>query len=181
MGGLHVRRGEHVRAIDVLEHALELCRTWDTQLRLWSMGVAPTLGHAYALTGKAAQAIPLLEQALQQAATTKLMFAQSLRMGWLGHAYLHAGPAGDARRVAADALALARRHGERGHEVWIQDIVGDIWAYGDVPDSTAAEEAYRAAMRLAAELGMRPRLAVGHLRLGHLFRRMGKTSEAREH
>jgi len=181
LGSLHLRRGEVARAIAVLERALELCRTWDTQLRLWFLGVAPSLAHAYALSGKAPQAIVLLESAIEQAAARKMMFAQPLRMGWLAHAYAKVGRVADADRVALEALDLARRHGERGHEVWIQGIAGEIAAHGDPLDAGRAERAYRTAIEVGNELGMRPRVALCHLGLGRLYRRTGRSADARRH
>jgi class 3 adenylate cyclase/tetratricopeptide (TPR) repeat protein len=181
VGGVHLRRGDVTRAISVLERALDLGRTWDTQLRLWFLGVAPSLGHAYALAGEPVRAIPLLEKAMERATATRLMFAQSLRAGWLAHAYLAAGRLAEARAFVGDAIGLARRHRERGHEAWIQGIVGDIAAQGDPPDLAAAETAYRDGMQTANDLGMRPRLACCHLGLGKLYRRAGKTNQALEH
>jgi len=181
VGGVYLRRGDITRAISVLERALDLGRTWDTQLRLWFLGVAPSLGHAYALAGEPVRAIPLLERAMERASATRLMFAQSLRVGWLAHAYLGAGRVNEARALAADALALARRHRERGHEAWIQGVVGDVAAHGESPDFAAAETAYQQAMQSATDLGMRPRLACCHLGLGKLYRRAGKGAQALEH
>ena len=180
MGGLHLRRGELERAISVLEGALELCRSWDTQLSLWFMGVAPSLGHAYTLTGKAAQGIPLLEKATAQAAAIGSMFAHSLRVGWLAQAYLVDGRRAEARRVVSEALTLARRHHERGHEAWIHGIAADAAAQSE-PIDPGAEAAYREQIAIAGELGMRPRVAVGHLGLGRLYRRLERKAEAHEH
>jgi class 3 adenylate cyclase/tetratricopeptide (TPR) repeat protein len=180
VGSLHLRRGEITKSIAILERALELCHTWDTQLRLWFLGVAPSLGHAYALSGKTAQAITLLEHAMEQAGARKMLFAQPLRMGWLAHAYLQAGRLPEARDLALESLALARQYGERGHEVWIQGIIGDV-ATHDPLDAAAAERAYGTAIEIGTALGMRPRVALGHLGLGRLYRRLGRTTDARQH
>jgi hypothetical protein len=91
-----------------------------------------------------------------------------------------AGRRGEAERLAAEALTLARRHQERGHEAWIHGIIGDIGAHGEPPD-LSAEHAYRAQIALAEACGMRPRVAVGRLGLGRLYRRAGRAPEAREH
>jgi tetratricopeptide (TPR) repeat protein len=180
MGCFHLCRGEINDAVAVLEPALELCRQWDTQLRLWFMGVAPALGHAYALAGRAAEAIPLLEKAVEQATASGSMFGQSLRTIWLAQALLIGGRPVDAQRVASEALTLARRHRERGHEVWIHGIIGDISVQLE-PSGSAAQRAYEDQIALAHELGMRPRLAIGHLGLGRSYRRAGKVLEARVH
>jgi hypothetical protein len=42
-------------------------------------------------------------------------------------------------------------------------------------------DSYRAAMALAAELGMRPLVAHCHLGLGKLYRRTGNRQQAKEH
>jgi DNA-binding NtrC family response regulator/tetratricopeptide (TPR) repeat protein len=180
VGGLHLRRGEIARAVSVLEPALALCHTWDTQLRLWFLGVAPSLGHAYALSGRVEEAIALLEQAMERAAATNLMFAQSLRVGWLAHAYLRAARLPEARRLASQALDLARRHHERGHEAWIHGIVGTIAAREEPLDVAAAESGFHTAIAIGEALGMRPRVALGHLGLGRLYRRAGREAQARE-
>jgi tetratricopeptide (TPR) repeat protein len=181
VGGVHLRSGEIARATAVLERALTLCRVWDTQLPLWFMGVAPSLGHAYALSGKSTDAIPLLEQAVQQGAATRMQYAQSLRAGWLAHAYLQAGRAADARRLASEALELARRHGEVGHEAWVHGIIGDIASDAGALDAAAAGTAYRRAIALGERLGMRPRVALGHLGLARLHRRAHEERLALEH
>jgi class 3 adenylate cyclase/tetratricopeptide (TPR) repeat protein len=181
VGGLHLRRGEIARAALILEHAFDLCRVWDKQLQLWFLGVAPSLGYAYALLGRSGDAIPLLEQAVERAAAMNMMFAHSLRMAWLAHAYLLAGRVTEARHRSQEALALAHRHRERGHEVWIHQIIGEIAANADPADMVAAEHAYREGIAIANELGMRPRVAVGHLGLGRLYRRADKKAPARQH
>jgi transcriptional regulator with AAA-type ATPase domain/tetratricopeptide (TPR) repeat protein len=178
VGGLHLRRGEVDRAITILEPALELCRTWDTQLRLWFMGVAPSLAHAYTLVGRVSEAIPLLERAMEQAAAVGSMFAHSLRAAWLAQAQLAAGRREEAERLAAEALLLARRHEERGHEVWIHGVIGDIRAHGKPPDSSAID-AYQTQIDQATLCGMRPRVAVGHLGLGRYYRHSGRQAQAR--
>ena len=118
---------------------------------------------------------------MERAAAMKTMFAQSLRVAWLAHAYLTAGRPADACRLAPEALGLARQYHERGHEAWIHGIIGDIAARADPNDVAAAENAYREAIAIADELGMRPRVALGHLALGQLYRRAGRKGEAREH
>jgi len=151
---------------------------------MWTVNVAdalaPALGHAYALAGRPAAAIPLLENAVEQAAATGTMFGQSLRTIWLAQALLIGGRPADAQRVASEALTLARAHGERGYEVWVHGIIGDIAAHLD-PAGPAALRAYQDQVALAHELGMRPRLAIGHHGLGRSYRRAGQTARAREH
>ena len=49
------------------------------------------------------------------------------------------------------------------------------------PSREQADAAYRQALALAEELGMRPLVAHCHLGLGKLYRRTGDRAKAREH
>jgi tetratricopeptide (TPR) repeat protein len=66
VGYLHLRKGDLHQAIPMLERGLELCQTVGIPLAFpW---LAPPLGAAYTLSGRAAESLPLLEQATEQAA-----------------------------------------------------------------------------------------------------------------
>ncbi len=64
MGHLHLRRGDLHQATLALEHALEVCQGVDSPLLFHAVGSA--LGYAYALSGRSAEAIPLLEEAVER-------------------------------------------------------------------------------------------------------------------
>jgi hypothetical protein len=82
--------------------------------------VAPSLGHAYALSGRALEAISLLENSIEQAAAIGLMFAQSQRMGWLAHAQLVAGRPAEAGHTAPQRSASPAgiTSAARGVDLW---------------------------------------------------------------
>ena len=92
-----------------------------------------------------------------------------------------AGRPNEAAAVAKRALALALERAERGWQAWILRLQGDIAAGLETPDIARAEEAYRRALGLADELGMRPLVARCRLGLGGLLRRAGSRPEALEH
>ncbi len=174
IGGLHLIQGEIQRAIPALERAVALCREWS--LHIWYPASAARLGSAYALAGRTAEALPLLEQA-----ATRRGSHQGLRLGYLGEAYLYAGRREDAIQRAQQALAASRHLSERGYEAWALRLLGEIHAQGNPPDAEQAEAAYRQAMARGEELGTRPLVAHCHLGLGKLYRRTGKREQAQEH
>src|SRR5262249_43859680 len=88
-GLLRLYIGEPQQAIPVLEHGLLLCRT--VELPLMFPAMAAELGHAFALVGRVAEALPLLERAVERGDVMGYMLAQSQRVTWLGEAYLRAG------------------------------------------------------------------------------------------
>src|SRR5258705_4279972 len=71
LGVVSLRRGEHARAIGVLEQALGLIRDWN--IPLWFPRVASSLGVAYALGGRPAAGGPLVQRAVERANTLRLV------------------------------------------------------------------------------------------------------------
>jgi DNA-binding winged helix-turn-helix (wHTH) protein/tetratricopeptide (TPR) repeat protein len=176
VGILTLRQGDLPQAIVVLERALALVQGAD--LRLLVPMVAAPLGVAYALTGRTADAVPLLEQAVTQAVARQYLWDQALRVVWLGEAYLCAGRLAEAGLQAQQALEFAQAHLERGHEAYALRLLGEIAAHRTPPDVDAAAAHYRQALAVADELGMRPLQAHCHLGLGTLYSQTGQLQRA---
>ena len=172
MGHLHLRRGDLHQATLTLEHGLEVCQGVDSPPLFHALRSA--LGYAYARSGRSAEAIPLLEEAVERPVMFGIQEGQSLRTIRLSEGYLLAGREADARAAAQRALGLARQHKERGHEAYTLLLLGEIAAREDSLDIGKAEDHYRQALALAEELGMRPLIAHCHVGLGKLYRRIGK-------
>ena len=100
-----------------------------------------------------------------------IMAYRSLWMAYLGEAYLHAGRAEEAGRIAVQALDLARGHRERGHEARVLRLLGDLAAPRDVD---AARAAYAEALTRARSLDMRPLAAQCRLAVAAVERRAGR-------
>jgi tetratricopeptide (TPR) repeat protein len=137
------------------------------------------LGYAYALSGRLAEALLLLEQGVEQCAATKQMYLYPLFVAHLGEAYLLAGRSADADQQARHALERARDLKQRGHEAYALRLLGEIAAQREPPERDQAEAQYRQALALAEELGMRPLVAHCHLGLGKLYGKSGRRVEAR--
>ena len=173
----HLRKGDLPQAIAMLERSLRVCQAGDIQLVLpWA---ASALGYAYALSGHLAEALPLLEQAVEQSAAAKYMNFYPLLVAHLGEAYLLAGRIEDASQQARHALERSRDLKQRGHEAYALRLLGEIAAQRQPPDAESAAAAYRQAMTLANELGMRPLSAHCHLGLGTLYARTERLEQAR--
>jgi len=179
MGLLHLRRGVLHQATLALEHALEVCQGVDSPPLFHA--VSSVLGYAYALSGRSAEAIPVLEEGVERPVIAGSNEGQSLRTIWLSEAYLLAGREADARAAAQRALGLTRQHKERGHEAHTLLLLGEIVAREDPLDIREAENHYRQALAHAEELGMRPLVAHCHVGLGKLYRQIGSRQQAVEH
>jgi tetratricopeptide (TPR) repeat protein len=96
-----LRKGDLPQAIAVLERSLEVCQAGDIRLLLpW---VASTLGYAYALAGRLAEALPLLEQAVEQDSS---MAYYPLWLTHLSEAYLLAGRLSTTTKVSTNGAIL---------------------------------------------------------------------------
>jgi class 3 adenylate cyclase/tetratricopeptide (TPR) repeat protein len=179
LGLVCLHKGDFEKAIVVLDRGLKLHRPWD--LLSWFPAIASSLGFAYALSGRVAEALPLLEKAIEYAGSIKLLGRQSLRMAQLGEAYLLAGRTDEAIELAGRALSFAREYEERGNQAWALLLLGEIASQCGPPHLETAEPHFRQALALAEELGMRPLVAHCHLGLGKLYRRTSKREQAREH
>jgi tetratricopeptide (TPR) repeat protein len=109
---------------------------------------------------------------------------------FLADAYLVLGRIAQAREQAEQAVVLARAHPQRGWEAWGLKLLGDVRAneaaqidrHGvDQGGAEQAGDAYRQALALATELGMRPLVAHCHFGLARLYRKASKREQAEKH
>jgi class 3 adenylate cyclase/tetratricopeptide (TPR) repeat protein len=176
-GLLSLHRGDLHRAFPLLEQAVGLCQEAD--LPFYVPRIAAALGAAYTLDGRAADAVPLLRQAMEQTMATGMVNFQAPCGLSLSEAYLWTGHLEEAQALAERALALAREHQERGNQAYALRLLGEIAAYHSLPNVDEAAAYYRQALTLTEELGMRPLQAHCHRGLGTLDARTGRQEQAR--
>ena len=109
---VYLRQGDVQRAIPVLERAMGLCQDW--HIPLFVPELAAALGLAYALDGRVAAGLALVEQGVEQAVARGRTRALAPAVACLSEAYLLAGRLEEARQRAAQALDLARQYQHRG-------------------------------------------------------------------
>jgi len=171
-----LRRGDLPQATRPLERSLDLYRTWEF------VAFAPladaALGMAYAMAGRADDALPLVASAAEEFHSRPIHVVPGAILLCAGMTYLAAGRLDEAARYVREALALTRRTGARASEADALCLLGDIASAAGADD---AEGSYREALALAQDLGMRPVIAHCHVGLGKLYRRTGKREQAQEH
>jgi tetratricopeptide (TPR) repeat protein len=177
IGVLSLCQGDLSGAIPRLEQAVDLCR--ETDLPAWFPLAAATLGEAYTLCARLADAVPLLTQALERAAATGRGDIQTRCHLSLGEAQLRAGGLGEAQALTQEAQALARAHRERGYEAYALHLLGEIAAHRHLPEVAQAEDYYRQGLGLTRELGVRPLMAHCHRGLGTLYAKTNRREQAR--
>ncbi len=175
---LHYKWGDLGPAVPLYERAFGLSQ--ERNVPFLAAFTGWRLGHMYAVSGRLAEGLALLEQALTALESMGLVGAfHSAVVVHLGESYVLAGRLEDALAFTGRALTLARERGERGYEACALRLLGEIVTHLDPPEVKKAEDHYRQALALADELGMRPLLAHCHLGLGTLYAKMGRLEQAR--
>jgi tetratricopeptide (TPR) repeat protein len=148
------------------------------ELGAWYPMTASALGFAYAMTGRLADALQLLEQAVERAQRVDRR-RETQWLTYLGESYLRAGRQDNAHAVAERLLALGRERGERGTEARGRHLLGEIAMQCEPLQAEGAATHYHQALILAEELGMRPLQAHCHRDLGTLYATVGQWEQAR--
>jgi tetratricopeptide (TPR) repeat protein len=174
---LFLFKGDFAKSVEILERSMRICNS--ANVPVYVPYVASRLGAAYANSGRISEAIPLLEQGIENSAAAGRLAFLSLSTAWLSEGYLLSGRMEEASSIAHRAFNLSKEHKERGHEAWIVKLLGDIALHRDPPKIEQAADQYRRAFALSKELGMRPLQAHCRLGLGYVFRAGGSLDEAR--
>ena len=177
LGALYLAQGELEAAIRVFEEGMALCRASDNQTVFGR--IAGGLGEAYALTGRVAEGLALLEEARRNDLRTGALGGGYVtRLRQLSAVYLRAGHSDEAWQHACQALDLARQLKARGDQALELFQLGAVQAQASPPDAQQAEVRYREALALAEHLGMRPLQAHCHLGLGTLYAKTSRPEQA---
>ena len=177
LGYAYLRCGDFASAVRVLEPGLALCRAMG--LRMALPFVAAELGSAHLSCARTAAAVPLLEEA-GEAFTGLGNVLRSLFVTLLAEPYLVLGRVAEARELAEEVVARARTRRERGWEAWGLKLLGDVYTC-EPAEAEQVGNAYRQALALSTELGMRPLVAHCHFGLGKIYRQTSKQTQSREH
>jgi class 3 adenylate cyclase/tetratricopeptide (TPR) repeat protein len=177
-GLVWLRRGHLDRALGLLQPSLEACR--EKHLDVWRPLPSSLLGLGLALSGRLAEAQPLLEDGVH---LNEVLGVNAYLALWTLHwaeGLMVAGEGDRARAMAQHALDLAVAHKERGHQAWAWRLLGDIASRGGAPALAEAEQHYRQALAIAEELRMQPAIAHVKLGLGRTMRLAGDRDGAEE-
>ena len=178
LGRTHLRQGDHVQAVRTIEPAVALCRSLDNRFLL--SYVNGELGAAFLGNDRPAKAVALLEQAIDGATTMRIASFRAQSIYLLAEAYLELGRVDEALKLAQQALALARANGESDREAWCLKVLGDVQAH-ELATAEHAGDAYRQALALATELGLRPLVAHCNFALAKLHAGAGMEQVPSEH
>ncbi|CAN7622014.1 AAA family ATPase [Pararhizobium sp. LjRoot255] len=124
-------------------------------LDTWLPAIGSPLGYAHVLAGHPENGLSFLQSAV---ATTKSKrgYGNALRLCHLSFAMSALNNIGDAEITANEALSLAQRSGEKGHEAYANLVLAEIALARQ--DRQQAQSYIEVSRQIATELGMRPLL-----------------------
>jgi tetratricopeptide (TPR) repeat protein len=178
-GWVCMLQGKFQEAVIWVERGRDLSQS--ENIPLLAALVTWRLGEAYALVGRIADGLALLEQAEEKLSVVGHMGYYLRTLTALGTAYLLAGRPTEARLSVQRALELSRKQMQLGVEAEALHVLGNIDACQIQPDVAAADAAYQQALALAGQLGMSPLVAHCHVGLGKLYRQKSNPEQASEH
>jgi tetratricopeptide (TPR) repeat protein len=168
-------QGDTHAAIPILEQALALSQT----ANILNFPVsASLLSAAYALVGRTAEAVPLLDQMLERVATWNPIFFHALVLAELSEALLLVGRVEEASALAEHLYELSRTHTGRGYQAHAYRLLGDIAIRREPPDVDQVTAYYCQGLAVAEELRMRPLQAHCHRGLGTVYATTGQRAQA---
>ena len=171
--------GQPSVAVPVLERGVALCSSWE--ISIWVPALASLLGLAYARSGRCAQAVTLLEEAIQEASSRGITWSESAATAGLGETHLLGRPHPGRRSVGREGLQSDHQVQGGCRRAHVLHLLGGIAGHSDAGNAATAQRRYRESMALATKLGMRPLTAHCHVGLGKLYRRTGHREQAQEH
>jgi class 3 adenylate cyclase/tetratricopeptide (TPR) repeat protein len=171
-------RGEFENAIHEGEEGIRICNAHG--IRMFRIWISMYLAMAYALAGRATEAISLFEERLPEFDPMGIVYGRLIALPLLAEVYFLGGNREAALKAAEDAIELQDEKKTRLHRPRTLAILGRIHAHPDHYDPQKAERLFKDAIQGAEGQGSRVLAAHSHADLGRLKLSMGSQPEAKE-
>jgi tetratricopeptide (TPR) repeat protein len=140
--------------------------------------VASSLGHAYILSERPDDALPIIEEAVKPKNLDSSIISSVYPLTALSEALRLNGKLVKAFETAEEALRIFRQTEERCFGAWTLLVMAKIQSDNGSENSEQAKQTCYQAKELAEKLKMRPLLAHCSLELGKIYAKNGETEKA---
>jgi predicted ATPase len=146
----------------------------------WKLTGAAIQGRHLALTGNAANSIPLLISTRNAYEATGANFLAPLDLAILGSTHATLGKFDDARRYVADAMNSIETTKEKWFEAEVNRVAGEVELKRPVSDPAKAQSYFERALAVARQQQAKSWELRAAMSLARLWRDQGKVQQARE-
>jgi predicted ATPase len=146
----------------------------------WKLTGAAIQGRHLALTGSAANSIPLMISTRNAHEATGANFLAPLDLAILGSTHAALGKFDDARRYVADAMISIETNGEKWFGAEVNRVAGEIALKSPKRDTAKAEAHFERALAVARQQQAKSWELRAAMSLARLWRDRGKVQQARE-
>ena len=133
-----------------------------------------------ALTGKAANAIPIITSAMKAVRSTGTTLWMPSFLSYLARAYAELGRLNDASRYISEAMTAVETSKERWCEAEVNRIAAEIALKSPEPETAKAEAYLERALAIARKQQAKSWQLRAAMSMARLWRDQGKRDEARE-
>jgi tetratricopeptide (TPR) repeat protein len=166
MGYFYAVKGEFELVVDALSRGYDLIQEWN--LSYLPPFITGFYGHACVLDGQVKYGTGLLKRAISEYASIGLGLFRSLVTMQVSEALLLRGWDREAWDTAEQALILAIRRGECGHEACVRRLLDDMALRDNTGDAATVKEHFRKALEAAVAFDLQPIEAHCHFGLSRV-------------
>jgi predicted ATPase len=146
----------------------------------WKAGGMLARGSAFALNGRASEAVQTITTGIAAWRATGSTLWLSLYFSQLASAYADLGQLGEAWRRIGEAISTIATTKERWFEAEVHRVAGEIALKSPQPEAAKAETYFERALSVARQQQAKSWELRASMSLARLWRDQGKVSEARE-
>ena len=173
----NLRKGELGTALKLLHEANTLVH--DLHIQSIFSFVTSSLGHAYILSERPDDALPIIEEAVKPKNLDASIISSVYPLTALSEALRLNGKIVKAFETAEEALRIFRQTKERCFGAWTLLVMAKIQSEMESEQIEQARQTFQQAKDLAANLRMRPLLAHCCLEIGQFYKRNGELEKSR--
>jgi predicted ATPase len=137
-------------------------------------------GHLLALTGKASDAVQMMNSGIAALRSTGTTTWMPWQLSFIASAHAQLGQFDDARRCIGEAMTTLETSGERWCEAEVNRIAGEIALMSGQPDAARAEAYFERALAIARKQQAKSWELRAAMSMAQLWRDQGKPQQARE-
>src|SRR5262249_21769899 len=175
---VHIQCGKYAKATAEADELVALAN--EKGALFWKAQGMSKQGCILAVTGKPAEAVPMITSGIAAWRSTGSTLWMPLHLSYLARAYAELGQFDNALRCTGEGVTAAETAKERWHEADIHRIAGEITLLSQKPSATKAEAYFERALSVARLQQAKSWELRAAMSMARMWRDQGKHQQARD-